>query len=480
MRLAGLLLTVMLTGCSFAKEGSKSTATTLNVTEVNRKLSSEQLNILAAVRRDDHDALLFELKRVRSSDLDFRGALETPMSLALGHGNLQIIKTLFDKNVDPFNLGSGQDRLRKLFLLNRKISVLMALKYEEVPTRPAVNDGERYFLEKLAEVFHNIAVEAKEGLANGKIAIERAGMPCDFLIAGLIQQVQLDDTDGGQAVIGLLKNIQCQESVEVLMARDLYEVELKRQFIKKFTAPDLMVYIAGLKNLGTTMLNIDDSGIWVAPSLLYRIAHENFDAFCRYAEPLGAKCPADYSNYFGGSDYFMEKIGMPKEEFELIQIKQGRIIGSYRLFPKQEELGRVDPFFRKVDFYMRGYLQGRYEEKDDGSGERVFVEERIDWDVGLQRSRRMYSPSEEHDFAFVIDKQLEEYLENRGYQKGEDGKYRRAGEQAFEPRLPPPPISEDEDHGESAEDSPDDSSVEGSGTDSGGGHGVIDDLPMPL
>lgn len=471
MRLALLFISlVVMIGCSVAKDSKTNSQANTRLLMSDRKMSSVQINIIAAVRRSEVSALLQELERARPADLDFLGLPETPMQEALKLGSLEVIKILLDRNVDPFNLGMDQQSLQRSFISNRSVDVLEKLKFQKLPNRPSWNAGEAFFFEKLGEIFRNIVSQASNNVAVASSLMKKTKLSCDFLTEGLIQEAQLGEAKDGSVALQLLKQQKCEKTLTAAGARALYEIELKRQFVGKFADPALMVYIAGLKNLGTTMYNIDRSGIWVSPTLLYRIAHEPFDAFCQYAKLAGASCPVDNSNNFKESELFMENVGMPKEEFEVIHLKAGRVVGSYRLFPKQEVLGREDSFFLKVSAYMRGTITGAYEENE--SGEREFVARDINWDVGVQRSRRMYSASEEHDFAWGIDQEVEVYMSSRGYKKGEDGRYLIPGKVSVIPHLPPPPpldLEPEEPRRRAEDDSVDE--------DSGGG--VIDDLPMP-
>lgn len=397
-----LPLLVFLQACSFSKD-KKSDATpvvTLHAEE-KKALSENQKDILAAIEIGDNKRLQSLIENARSADLVFEKVSNTPMAAALRANNKEAVQLLFKHSVDIFNLGKEQSVFNDdAFNVNVK-ALLQRLNHNKraVAIVSALNDAGLLILQEYTKKVDAILQMILEGKsAQAKAALIGSKVSCSFFEEQALLSLQSERIIASQVVLDFLRNLPCKSEIPPKHVQEIYQNELIRQFQVLFSKPDLLSYLSAHEKLESRLWNIDNSGIWVSPSLLYRISwsEENRRQNDHFCELVGSPCKGQ-DIQLRTSNLFLENNKIAPAKFELIHVSSGKVQGSYRYFPRQvsgkSDSSRRDDFFFYASVYLNGKPFGSImgSPRIDENGTEIppeFVEAEIPWSLGLQDQRR--------------------------------------------------------------------------------------------
>lgn len=249
----------------------------------------------------------------------------------------------------------------------------------------AVNETTVFVMDFYLKAIKEILAKVSAGNASAAVSmIDRLGLSCLFVQTQVIQSVQLGEFANSDAVISFLKELPCDSKLSSSNVQLLYEGELIRQFQVLFEDPSLLGYLSHQPNLKTTMWNIDDSGIFLAPELLIRIA---WSADNEFSKP--GQCPPHNRYDDGTCGYSIDNeeqaqklftdSGIKRSKFEIIKTQDGRLVSWSRYFPRVVRglLAEADVIYYFTSFYCSGkadfsgitfpYLAGVRDEDLQGS-----------------------------------------------------------------------------------------------------------------
>lgn len=465
-----LVVFLSLAACSF---DNGTFAPVVKTVSTKKELSQGQKDLLAAARLGNVALVEKTIAALKVHEFSFAGFPETPMGVAVSSDNLEVVKMLWSQSVDAYNLGDEQRNFESQVLKSRVQDQFRALKHVKraeaigaVLNKSATLLATEYAkkAQSVLELISKFDSAAAQGL------MTRTGLSCQFVRNQIVQDIQADLIKDSVAVVKFLKKLECAEEISAQDVQLLYEAELIRQYQGFFRDPTLLGYLSHRPTLKSTLWDIDDSGLWMSPALLMRISwsHENHQVQPEEQCPLlvvgAANCKEYADDDFGSSDYLIEKFGIKKSNFDLIYVKQGQVVGSYRKFKRQSRSNgrKADPVYWNVSMYIHripyyGELGTPYRNEE---GQVEYQEERLSWSVGIQQMlENHYFESDSYD-----DSEWEEIQEARRKAK-ENGSQENAEEEN----------DQSEDSGES------ETSDSDSGSDNGSaGHGgVVIDLPYP-
>lgn len=444
------LLFALLQACSFAKDNLQAEAVVKVPQKKEVVATIQQKNVLAAAKSRDLSLLREAIDALQPYEYFFAGHSVTPMSEALAADNVDAAKLLFERGVDPYNLGSASEQyFNDMFFVKHKKSLAMQnqmLAAEKI--RVELNRvGEMISGHYSKLIAETVRLGSEVSAAAATSEVSRSSLNCDFFEMFLVQEVQLGRVKDVAGTVKILKDLRCERKWSVSAAKELYQLELIRQFRVLFAEPQLLGYLSHRSELPSTLWNIDNSGIWVAPSLLMRISRSadnvmNFEKrICPSGQIKKGVCVYDPDNYFGNSDNLMREGGVKESKYELVYFRNGQHAGSYRRFVRQVGLEHdntnYDILFLTVGIFMSGKEYYSYDkfrvEKDPDGTDRT---EPLRWRLGLQlKPENMITPTDELDNAQWVEREEAE-LERWVGPSGEEV------EEPEEAPMPPPPPSE--------------------------------------
>ncbi|MFV3410104.1 hypothetical protein ACNH6C_15950 [Bdellovibrio bacteriovorus] len=390
-----LMTFVSLAACSFDNGKYAPVEKTVSTP---KDMTQSQKDLVAAARLGNVALVEKGISTLKVHEFSFKGFAETPMGVAIAADNLEVVKMLWGQSVDAFNLGAEQEKFESQVLKARLQDQLRSLKHvkraESVGS--ALNKSASLLATEYAKKTQSILeLVTKSDFAAAQGLMTRTGISCQFVRNQIIQDLQADVLKGPAVMVKFLKQMKCSAEISSSDVQLLYETELIRQFQRMFNDPLLLGYLSHSPNLKTTMWNIDDSGLWMSPTLLMRISWspDNLDraeGVCPPPSVEGQKnCDFFDDLEFGPADYQAEKAGIQKSRFELVYTNKGAVIGSYRRFARQVRRveGSRDPVFEYASMYLNrvpyyGVLGTPYK---DENGVTQFKEEKLPWTVGLQQ-----------------------------------------------------------------------------------------------
>ncbi|UXR65241.1 ankyrin repeat domain-containing protein [Bdellovibrio bacteriovorus] len=365
MRVLFLLVVILaLQACSFGKDSYDNSD--LIVRQAADPVASlQQKNVLAAVRSGNVAIVERELQKLQISEYSFAGLAETPLGLAVRSDSLEIAKFLIDRSVGPYNLGSEQVSFDENALRRRHQDLLRLLnharKLREIKT-DGVNETTafvlEFYLKKIKEILEKVVAGNMDAALS---AVDRTGLSCLFVQSQVIQSVQLGEIAGSEAIINFLRKVRCEQRLSSSNIQMLYEAELIRQFQALFEAPALLGYLSYQPNLKTTMWNIDNSGIFLAPELLIRIAWSEDNEFLKVGQcsPSGRSDHEPCGDNLDEDDRVQKIItasGIKKSRFEIIKTLEGKVASWSRYYPREVRpiLAEADVIYFFTSFYCSG------------------------------------------------------------------------------------------------------------------------------
>ncbi|MFV8259761.1 hypothetical protein ACNQKP_18275 [Bdellovibrio bacteriovorus] len=392
-----LVLSVLmfLAACSFDNGKYAPMAKTVSA---EKEMTQNQKDLVAAARLGNLALVEKGISNLKVHEFSFAGFAETPMGVAIAADNLEVVKMLWAHSVDAFNLGAEQEKFERQVLKSRLQEQLRSLKHvkraESVGS--ALNKSASLLAAEYGKKTQSILEQVtKSDFAAAQGLMTRTGISCQFVRNHIVQDLQADMIKESALMVKFLKQMKCSAEISSSEVQLLYETELIRQFQRLFNDPILLGYLSHSPNLKTTMWNIDDSGLWMSPTLLMRISWspDNLDraeGVCPPPSVEGQKnCDFFDDLEFGPADYLAEKAGIQKSRFELVYTNKGAIVGSYRRFARQVRRveGSHDPVFEYASMYLNrvpyyGVLGTPYQ---DENGVTQYREEKLPWTVGLQQ-----------------------------------------------------------------------------------------------
>ncbi|CAE79092.1 hypothetical protein AB1A81_05400 [Bdellovibrio bacteriovorus] len=414
-----LVAFVFLAACSF--DNGKFDPVEKKVS-TKKEMSRGQKDLLTAARLGNVSLVEKAIAGLAVHEFSYSGFSETPMGLAVAADNLEVVKVLWAQSIDAFNLGSEQNNFERQVLRSRIQEQFRTLKHVKraESIRVVLNKSAALLATEYAKKTQSVLeLVAQSDFAAAQGLINRTGLSCQFVRNQIVQDLQADVIKDSAAVDKFLKQLSCAEEISSQDLQLLYEAELIRQFQRYFNAPALLAYLSNRPSLKSTLWNIDESGLWMSPALLMRISwsYENHwsrqDLLCPKLEVGALNCKEFADDDFNSSDYLIGKYGIKKTEFDLIYMKQGQVLGSYRRFKRQSRSNgrKADPVYRNASMYIHripyyGEL-GMPSRNEDGQVE--YEEERLPWTVGIQQMlENHYFESDSFD-----DGQWEEIQEAR-------------------------------------------------------------------
>ncbi|AFY00859.1 hypothetical protein [Bdellovibrio bacteriovorus] len=444
------LLFAFLQACSFAKDNLQIEAVVKVPLKKEVVATNQQKNVLAAAKSRDLNILRDAIDALQPYEYFFAGHSVTPMSEALAADNVEAANLLFERGVDPYNLGSASEQyFNDLFYVKHKKALVMQnqmLAAQKIQVELS-RVGELISGHYSTLIAETVKLGSRVGVATATSEVNRSSLNCDFFEIFLVQEVQLGRVEDVAGTVKILKDLRCERKWSVSAAKELYQLELIRQFRVLFAESQLLGYLSHRSELPSTLWNIDNSGIWVAPSLLMRIAWSadnvmNFEKrICPSGQIKKGACVYDSDSYFGTSDRAMREGGVKESKYELIYFRNGQHAGSYRRFVRQVGLEHdnthYDILFLTVGIFMSGKEYYSYDkfrvEKDPDGTDRT---EPLRWRLGLQlKPENMITPTDELDNAQWVEREeaeMERWVDP-------------SGEEVEEPvavPMPPPPPSE--------------------------------------
>lgn len=381
-----ILCLLFLTNCSFSKGNKEQQVPIIVNNNRNDQLTDVQKNILLSIGRSDNVSLIETLKKAKTSDLLFSNSIKTPMGEALRANNVEAVKILIEADVEPFNLGEEssnfqkaifQDNLQQNYKFFQHSVEASKINNEITESEAALMAEAR---KRMAQILSLIAQKKSE---EAKGIFLKARLNIQIVESGLLFSLQKDPKVDESLVVTFIRNFLKESQLQSNEVQALYELELIRQFQLMFDDPQALAYLSNHKKLLSPLWNIDNSGILISPSLLFRIAWsaENFfvnPSYCAQASKQGCSCRDHSDNRFEISDLFLRRYNFPKSKFELVQTSQGKIEKSYRYFPRQirfiDYSADNDIFFSKVSRFIKSNSEA---EKSTDS-----------WTVSIQGSRQ--------------------------------------------------------------------------------------------
>nr|BFD58710.1 hypothetical protein CKG001_08170 [Bdellovibrio sp. CKG001] len=358
-----VVLVLGLQACSFSKDaGDDKNLAMRPVTSSTASL--QQKNVLAAVRSGNVTVVEQELQKLEMSEYSFAGLSETPLGMALKADNLEIAKILIERSIGPYNLGSEQAAFNGNVLTLRYESLLKLLNHTRKLQEIKVEASETtvFVLDFYLKAIKEILTKVSEGNVNAALStIERVGLSCLFVKSQVIQSIQMGEVASSDAVMGFLKKIPCAEELGSSQVQLLYEGELIRQFQSLFAEPVLLAYLSHHPNLKSTMWNIDNSGIYLAPELLIRIAWSADNEFLKEGQcSIHRRIEHAACAYDLDEDEKVQEIvatsGIKRSKFELIKTLDGKVVSLNRFYPRDVRplLVESDVIYYFTSFYCSG------------------------------------------------------------------------------------------------------------------------------
>ncbi|MGE9746483.1 hypothetical protein [Bdellovibrio bacteriovorus] len=391
-----LVAVLSLAACSF--DNGKYEPVVKNVS-TKKDMTQSQKDLIAAARLGNLTLVEKSISALKLHEYSFSGFAETPMGVAVAADNLEVVKALWAQSVDAYNLGSERKNFESQVLKSRVQEQYRTLKHvKRAESIGAVlNKSAALLATEYAKKTQSILeFVAQSDFAAAQGVMSRTGLSCQFVRNQIVQDLQADVIKESVVIVmKFLKQLSCAEEISPQDVQLLYEAELIRQFQRFFNEPTLLGYLSNRPTLKSTLWNIDESGLWMSPALLMRISwsHENYrvqpSLQCPKL-PIGVLNCTEYADDdFASSEYLIEKYGIKQSEFDLIYVKQGQVIGSYRKFKRQSRSNgrQADPVYWNTGMYIHripyyGVL-GRPSRNEDGQVE--YEEERLPWTVGIQQ-----------------------------------------------------------------------------------------------
>ncbi|MFV8251249.1 hypothetical protein [Bdellovibrio bacteriovorus] len=363
-----------------------------------KDMTQAQKDLIAAARLGNLTLVEKSISALKVHEYSFIGFAETPMGVAVAADNLEVVKALWAQSVDTYNLGGERKSFESQVLKSRVQELYRTLKHvKRAESIGAVlNKSAAMLATEYAKKTQSILeLVSQSDFAGAQGVMNRTGLSCQFVRNQIVQDLQADVIKDSAVVVKFLKQLNCMEEISPGDVQLLYEAELIRQFQRFFNEPTLLGYLSNLPTLKSTLWNIDESGLWMSPALLMRISwsHENYQVQpslqCPKL-PVGVlNCQEYADDDFASSEYLIEKYGIKKSGFDMIYVKQGQVVGSYRKFKRQSRSNgrQADPVYWSTGMYIHripyyGEL-GMPSRTEDGQVE--YEEERLPWRVGIQQ-----------------------------------------------------------------------------------------------
>ncbi|ASD64390.1 hypothetical protein [Bdellovibrio bacteriovorus] len=376
-----------------------------------KDLTQSQKDLIVAARLGNLALVERSISALKLHEYSFVGSVETPMGVAVAADNLEVVKTLWAQSVDAFNLGGEQKNFESQVLKSRAQDQFRALKHiKRAESIGAVLNKSAAMLatEYAKKTQAILELVSQADFAGAQGVMNRSGLSCQFVRNQIVQDLQADVITDSAVVVKFIRQLSCAEEISPGDVQLLYEAELIRQFQRYFNEPTLLGYLSNRTTLKSTLWNIDDSGLWISPALLMRISwsHENYQIQpslqCPKLSVGVLNCQEFADDDFASSDYLAEKYGIKKSDFDLIYVKQGQVIGSYRKFKRQSRSNgrKADPVYWNTSMYIHripyyGELGTPYR---NDQGQIEYQEERLPWGVGIQQMlENHYFESDSYD-----------------------------------------------------------------------------------
>lgn len=395
MKLISILLLVILfnlAGCSFSKD--KLPAPLMRTSQESKKtLSETQKNILTAIKINNLNKLKAALDSAQPQDFIFPKEGSTPMGLALQIDRKEFVELLVSSNVDPTNLGDQQEIFNSVIYLTQiqKIYTSLNLTERVKENNGTINSSQALLFEKYLTILSNVtALIQKNDFVSAIAAYHKTPINCEFMEAQSIFLYMQNGHRDFTQIEKFLSKIDCKPSLKKSEIEEIYHVELTRQFQHFFSDGSLLSYITRHPSLTSLLWNIDNSGFWVSPNLLFRIA---FDEENRY---LTKKSSSDFCEPPFGPDFegcyleeemktyaFFKNNNILLPDYELIHTKNGSIVTTYSFFRRQV-VNSQDDFYEKVSYFLHG--KKVYYDIEDPNERGTYIQGTVEkpWQIGFQ------------------------------------------------------------------------------------------------
>ncbi|WP_413943447.1 hypothetical protein [Bdellovibrio sp. HCB-162] len=365
---------LLFSGCSF----SKNPHLEVSKNETKPALSEKQKNLIAATKLGDINLVKSIAASLSPSEHKFFDTEETPMSIAIETNQPEVVRLFHDLNINPGNLGRINETLNQKILnvsvkkIYEKINILEAEKIKDqfTASEEAYYDTQSSMLFKELEQY--LSGHKNEALAN----LKKLDLNCLFVANQAVVWMQAKDANSNfKEMIPLLQGLSCSSSSENL--DQIYKLELVRQFQNNYNQTTLLEFIFKHPNFGNPMWNIDNSGIWISPSLLLNVVYsdENRPNSKGHHCSEGMMCSDEISNAYQSK---IEKLSLAGNKYDLILTKDGKILNSFLKF-SATHINDNDEFYVTVALYMYG--KRHYTSPDQESGDKPEV---IPWSIWLQ------------------------------------------------------------------------------------------------
>ncbi|UOF00804.1 hypothetical protein [Bdellovibrio reynosensis] len=372
-----ILFSLFTVGCTFSKDPTESVAKLYTFKKSDKNvLTKNQQNLLNSIEFATHQEFLNVLGEMSAADSNFEGESSTPAGLAIKFNKVQILEEIIKRNIDPLNIGSFNKNFDKIFFNIKLNEILISLNHPRAASELNINptDTELLYISFIEEKLESAFAESGS-ISNNAIGSSylKEKLGCAVVESFAIFQ-QLNTIE--KEFDGSLKSLnetECSNSLDHTQIEQVYQAELIRQFQNYFNAPSILPYLARHKSFRSPLWNIDNSGIYVAPSLLLRTAYEYGDTFKPRVKCKSKTCPnyrnSDIDNRFQQSVQYFNSLGLAPTEKELIYTQAGKIIYTFNYFPV-EGINDSYNLHEKIAAFMHG-------QSDKNS-------ERTSWDIGAQ------------------------------------------------------------------------------------------------
>lgn len=379
-------------GCSFSKN-EPPTVKPLAPHASSDSLSNIQKNILASIQTNNLTRLKLELGLAKPKDLVFPQDSSTPMGLALKLNHKDLIETLIAFNVDPSNLGNEQQNFNLIAfsIQTKKMSSLLNTAETTEFKMAEANPTQEFLFRRNMEAISGLVsqiLDNKTTMAEAEFFKSRFN--CTFLEINIILQYMQNSNKAFNKIEEFLNNVGCKPSMNPEMTQTIYQIELTRQFQNFFFDGTLLSYISRHPHLTNKMWNIDKSGFWISPNLLFRIAFSDENIYLTKKERTEF-CEGNFNTDFEGcyinqelkTYTFFEKNKIALPEYELIHTKNGSIFTSYRYF-NREVVNSQDDFYEKVSHFLHGKKVYYEIEDPNDKGSYIPGSKEKPWQIGFQ------------------------------------------------------------------------------------------------